>query len=280
MAGATPFFVDIDPVSYTLDPQRVEEAIGDFKANARIRALLPVHLLYGYPAAMGELMELAARHSLAVIEDCAQAHGATLQNRKVGTFGQMATFSFYPTKNLGALGDGGAIVTSDPLLAQQAASLREYGWRERYISHTPGVNSRLDELQAAILRIKLRALDAENQRRRRIAAIYDEGLSGLLLDLPQQHEAAAHVYHQYVIRCDRRDALREHLRAREIGTLIHYPVPVHLQPAYQSRYPVHRNRLPVTERIASEILSLPIHPFLSENQAARVCQEIRAWFHG
>ncbi len=277
MAGATPLFVDIDPASYTLDPNLLEESIRAWKGNGRIRAILPVHL-YGHPAAMEDLPAIARRHELVVIEDCAQAHGAMLHNRKAGTFGQMAGFSFYPTKNLGALGDGGAIVTADPALAQKAASLREYGWRERYISYDRGVNSRLDELQAAILRVKLRALDTENQRRRQIAALYDEGLAGLPLSLPRVREGVHHVYHQYVIRCEKRDALREHLRAREIGTLIHYPVPVHRQPAYRDRYPVHRNQLPVTDRMAAEILSLPMHPALTDEQAARVCGAIREWF--
>lgn len=277
MAGATPLFVDIDPASYTLDPNLLEESIRAWKGNGRIRAILPVHL-YGHPAAMEDLPAIARRHELVVIEDCAQAHGAMLHNRKAGTFGQMAGFSFYPTKNLGALGDGGAIVTADPALAQKAASLREYGWRERYISYDQGVNSRLDELQAAILRVKLRSLDTENQRRRQIAALYDEGLAGLSLSLPRVREGVHHVYHQYVIRCEKRDALREHLRAREIGTLIHYPVPVHRQPAYRDRYPVHRNQLPVTDRMAAEILSLPMHPALTDEQAARVCGAIREWF--
>lgn len=277
MAGAAPLFVDIDPATYTLDPHLVKDAIRDFSGKGRIRAIVPVHL-YGHPAAMADLTALGRAHHLAVIEDCAQAHGATLGNQKAGTFGQMGAFSFYPTKNLGALGDGGAIVTSDAALAQKAASLREYGWRERYVSHLPGVNSRLDELQAAILRVKLRGLDGENQRRRQIAAIYDEGLSGLPLVLPQPGEQVFHVYHQYVVRCGNRDGLREHLRAREIGTLIHYPVPVHRQPAYQKRYPVHRNQLPITDRIAPEILSLPMHPSLTDEQAGRVCHEIRTWF--
>lgn len=277
MAGATPLFVDIDPATCTLDPNLLEETIRTCKGNGRVRAILPVHL-YGHPAAMEELLSIAQRYELAVIEDCAQAHGAMLRNRKAGTFGQMAAFSFYPTKNLGALGDGGAIVTSDAALARKAASLREYGWRERYISSDQGVNSRLDELQAAILRVKLRALDQENQRRRQIAALYDEGLAGLPLGLPKLCEGVHHVYHQYVVRCENRDALREHLRVREIGTLIHYPVPVHQQPAYRNRYPVHRNQLPVTDRVAAEILSLPMHPALTDEQAARVCGAIRQWF--
>ncbi len=276
MAGAVPLFVDIDPVTCTLDPNLIEEALRVFSGRGRVRAMIPVHL-YGHPAAMEDLCGIAQRHELAVVEDCAQAHGARLRDRKVGTFGQMAAFSFYPTKNLGALGDGGAIVTSEAALAKRAASLREYGWRERYVSRDRGVNSRLDELQAAILRVKLRVLDRENARRREIAAIYDAGLAGLPLALPRVRDGVFHVYHQYVVRCADREGLREFLRAREIGTLVHYPVPVHRQPAYENRYPVHRDQLPVTDRAAAEVLSLPMHSALTDAQAERVCRAIRDW---
>lgn len=285
MAGAVPLFVDIDPKSYTLDPQLAEEAIRSYRGGregkshgkGRVRAILPVHL-YGHPAPVDALASLAQEYELALVEDCAQAHGAALHGRKLGTFGQMGAFSFYPTKNLGALGDGGAIVTNDPALAETAALVREYGWRQRYVSLFPGVNSRLDELQAAVLRVRLKALDRENQRRREIAAIYDEALADTPLVLPQRRAEATHAYHQYVVRCEDRDALRQRLQAMAIGTLIHYPVPIHRQPAYEGRHPVHRGQLPVTDRAAEQILSLPIHPHLTDDQAHRVCDQIRAWF--
>ncbi|MFN0085039.1 MAG: DegT/DnrJ/EryC1/StrS family aminotransferase [Blastocatellia bacterium] len=278
MAGAVPLFVDIDPESYTIDPRLIEEAITTWRGKGRIRAIVPVHL-YGHPAGIDALASLAREHEMALVEDCAQAHGATLHGRRVGTFGEMGAFSFYPTKNLGALGDGGAIVTSDPALAETAARVREYGWRDRYVSLFPGVNSRLDEIQAAVLRVRLRNLEQENHRRRQIAAIYDQELADTPLRLPQRRPDATHVYHQYVVRSDDRDALRQHLQSRAIGTLIHYPMPIHRQPAYLGRYPVHRTHLPVTDQTAAQILSLPIHPHLTDTQAARVCQEIRAFFH-
>lgn len=283
MAGAVPLFVDIEPESFTLDPQLVEEAIqshrGRREGQGRIRAILPVHL-YGHPAAIDAFAALAREHDLALVEDCAQAHGAQLHGRKVGSFGEMGAFSFYPTKNLGALGDGGAIVTNDATLAETAARIREYGWRERYVSLLHGVNSRLDELQAAVLRVRLRHLERENQRRREIAARYDQELAATPLGLPQRRPEVTHACHQYVVRCDDRDALRQHLQSQAIGTLIHYPMPVHRQPAYLNRYPVHRGQLPATDLAARQILSLPIHPHLTDDQISRVCEQIRAWFHG
>jgi dTDP-4-amino-4,6-dideoxygalactose transaminase len=193
---------------------------------------------------------------------------------KVGVFGDAAAFSFYPTKNLGALGDGGAVLTNDAELAERVGLLREYGWRERYVSDVAGFNSRLDELQAAILRVKLKYLDEENARRREIARIYDETLAQTSLRSPERPAGIECVYHQYVVRCDERDSLREHLRAQGVETLIHYPVPVHLQPAYRNRIAVHRGALPATEQAARQILSLPMHPQLSDEQVERVCEAI------
>jgi dTDP-4-amino-4,6-dideoxygalactose transaminase len=264
--GAQPLLVDIDPLTMTMDAEALEAAIGGCSAEGGCpRAVLPVHI-YGHPAAMSEIIDVARRHDLRVVEDCAQAHGATLGGRQVGTFGDAAAFSFYPTKNLGALGDGGAVVTTDTAIAQRVRSLREYGWRERYVSAEPGINSRLDEIQAAILRVKLRNLAADNEARRKVAAIYGELLTGNDLLLPEQALGARHVYHQYVVRSSRRDSLRAHLRDRGIATLVHYPVPVHLQPAYAGRVG-DPSGLVHTERIASEILSLPMFPELGEDRA-------------
>jgi dTDP-4-amino-4,6-dideoxygalactose transaminase len=225
---------------------------------------------------MVAIAEIARRYELWVIEDCAQSHGATIDGQKTGTFGDIAAFSFYPTKNLGALGDGGAVVTSDPALAEQARLLREYGWRERYVSAIPGLNSRLDELQAAILRAKLRYLDAENARRRGLASLYGEMLAAADVRLPSIRPNVTHVYHQYVVRSGRRDSLQAYLRTQGIGTLIHYPVPVHAQPAYAGRTRIGEG-LPHTEAAAREILSLPMFPELGDEQALQVVQAINAF---
>jgi dTDP-4-amino-4,6-dideoxygalactose transaminase len=285
MAGASPLLVDIDPATFTISPEAVEDAIKNNRDRphihqiGRIRAILPVHL-YGRPADMRAICDIARRYDLKVVEDCAQAHGATIHRiggYKVGVFGDAAAFSFYPTKNLGALGDGGAVVTNDAEVAERVALLREYGWRERYVSDQPGFNSRLDELQAAILRVKLKYLDEENARRREIARIYDDRLAPTSLRLPERPVGVESVYHQYVARCDERDGLREHLREQGVGTLIHYPVPVHLQPAYRNRVPVHRGALPATEQAARQVLSLPMHAQLSDAQVERVCEAINRW---
>ena len=225
---------------------------------------------------MDAILEIARRYDLAVVEDCAQSHGATLDGRATGTFGDIAAFSFYPTKNLAALGDGGLVATGDAELGSRVRLLREYGWRERYISAIPGLNSRLDELQAAILRVKLRYLDGENACRRALAAQYDRLLAGSGLTLPTARPGASHVYHQYVVRSRQRDALQAHLRAQGIGTLIHYPVPVHLQPAYAGRVGAGQG-LRETEAAANEVLSLPIYPELKSEDAARVAEAISAW---
>ncbi len=271
LAGAQPVLVEIDPVTFTLDPQHLEDAVKTLRrraGGAGRDAVLPVHL-YGHPANMPAILEIARRYELTVIEDCAQSHGATIAGRRTGALGAIAAFSFYPTKNLAALGDGGAVATDDPALAERVRLLREYGWRERYVSAISGLNSRLDALQAAILRVKLRYLDAENARRRELARLYSELLAGSSLRLPVERGEVRHVYHQYVVRSSRRAALQAHLAATGIGTLIHYPVPVHLQPAYAGRLPLPAP-LPHTEAVAREILSLPMFPELSEAQARQV----------
>jgi dTDP-4-amino-4,6-dideoxygalactose transaminase len=267
LAGAKPLLVDIDPATYTLDPAALSRAFA--APPGRIAAVVPVHL-YGQPSELAEILPLARRHGAAVVEDCAQCHGARSGERRAGSLGDIAAFSLYPTKNLGALGDGGVVVTGDAVLAERVKALREYGWRERYVSDMAGMNSRLDEVQAAILRVKLAALDADNARRRAIAAAYDEKLSGLGLGLPVRRGGASHVFHQYVVRSPRRDALRDALKRRGIGTNIHYPVPVHLQPAYVGRIAVGPGGLVESERAAREVLSLPIYAQFEDAAVARV----------
>ncbi len=271
LAGAKPLLVDIDPASFTISPQAIEDAMKTYRGSEKIKAIIAVHL-YGHPAEMKAITELARRFDLRVIEDCAQAHGAKIGDRRVGSIGDIAAFSFYPTKNLGALGDGGAVVTNGDTLAERLRLLREYGWRERYVSEIAGMNSRLDELQAALLRVKLNYLDAENERRRQVAQVYDETLTETALRLPKVYGDVHHVYHQYVVRSSERDALKARLRAKGIGILVHYPVPVHQQPAYCNRGIA--KTLPETERAASEVLSLPMFPQLRDEEVRQVCDAI------
>ncbi len=275
LAGASPLLVDVDDKTLTISPQHLQEALARHREK-RLRAIIPVHL-YGQPADLPAIMSLAAEHGLHVIEDCAQAHGAAIDGRKVGVFGDAAAFSFYPTKNLGALGDGGAIVCKDDKLAARLHSLRTYGWKERYISEEAGGNSRLDEIQAAVLRVKLRKLEMENARRIELAKHYHHSLGDLALRLPAVDPHAHHVYHQFVIRLPKRDQLREHLRAKGIETAVLYPMPIHEQPAYRGRISL-AAPLPVTERAARELLCLPVHPWLRDQEVAQVIAEIRQWF--
>jgi dTDP-4-amino-4,6-dideoxygalactose transaminase len=266
MTGAEAVLIDIDEDSMTLSVDALA------KAAAGAQAVIAVHL-YGHPCDMPAILEVARKHRLAVVEDCAQAHGATLDGRVAGSFGDIACFSFYPTKNLGALGDGGAIATNDSALAQNVRWLREYGWKERYISHLAGVNSRLDELQAALLRVKLRHLPDDNRRRRAVAAVYDQRLSGV--QVPRVRPGIEHCYHQYVIRSGERERLREQLSRQEIATAIHYPQPVHLQPAYRGRIQI-SGSLDVTERVCRQIVSLPMYAQLPLADVERVCAAIQS----
>jgi dTDP-4-amino-4,6-dideoxygalactose transaminase len=271
MCGATPVLVDIDADTYTMDPERLQAAV-----SARAKAVLPVHL-YGHPADMAPILAIARRHGLAVVEDCAQAHGATYGDKQVGSIGDISAFSFYPTKNLGAIGDGGLVATNDPGLAEKVKLLRQYGWQERYVSKVTGWNSRLDELQAAILRVKLRHLDEGNQQRRRLAELYNSGLRDLPVITPVNKPGNGHVYHQYVIRCQNRDGLQTFLATHNISTLVHYPVPVHLQPAYRGRLG-DLGSFPVSEQVAGEILSLPLYPELPKVQIETVVQSIAQYY--
>ena len=269
--GARPLFVEIDAATQVMSEQALADA---FNAGPdAIKAVVPVHL-YGYPANMPAIMELAARNGAIVVEDCAQAHGARIHGRKAGAWGTLAAFSFYPTKNLGALGDGGAVFTRDPALAERVRLLRQYGWRVRYVSDFPGQNSRLDEMQAAILRVKLRYLDIENARRRELATIYHQRLAGLPLLLPVVDAEVEPVHHQFAVRSPEREELRCELLRHGIAAAVLYPVPVHHQPAYKDR----SARLPETERACAEVLCLPCHPGLSDADVISVCDVIIRWF--
>ncbi len=267
LSGAIPVLVDIRLDSYTIDTDQLTKAI-----TKKTKAIIPVHL-YGLPADIEEIMSIANRFGLHVIEDCAQAHGAMYKDIRAGAWGHIGAFSFYPTKNLGAFGDGGAIVTNDEKMAQKCRSLREYGWHERYISSEKGWNTRLDELQAAILRVKLQSLDNGNNRRREIANKYNQNLRNTGTIIPTENQDKYHVYHQYVIRHTERDRLRRHLISKDIGTLIHYPVPIHMQPAYINKikcpFP-----LTVTEIVKNEILSLPMFPDLTFAQVDYIVSAI------
>jgi len=268
--GAVPVFADIDPVTRCIDPELIPQLV-----STRTKALLPVHA-YGQPAPMPRIMELAARHGLKVVEDCAQAHGAEIDGKKVGSFGNAAAFSFYPTKNLGAIGDGGAVATGDPELAADLRARREYGWKDRYISAFPGLNSRLDELQAAILRVKLPSLLRDNARRRDIAKRYDQALQGTAITAPAGVPGTLHAMHLYVLECANRDRLQEHLKARGVGSARHYPAPIHLQPAYLGRIRGGEN-LPVTEALYGRIVSLPMYPELEERAVEQVVRALSSY---
>lgn len=271
LAGLKPVLVDVHPATLTLDPARLRRAL-----SPRTAAIVPVHL-YGRPAELAPILAFARAHGLRVVEDCAQAHGAETGGRKVGCYGDLAAFSFYPTKNLAAIGDGGLVATGDAGLAERVRLLRQYGWKERYVSALAGLNSRLDELQAALLRVKLRYLDGENERRRALAARYDALLPAPRVRLPAPAAAGdRHVYHLYVIRTPRRDALQRFLSERGIGSAVHYPMPVHRQPAY-AHLGLGPGSLRHTEAAARLVLSLPLYPELPAEDVVAVAGAIREW---
>jgi len=267
MAGARPVFADVDPERLTLAPAAVSAAI-----TPRTAAILPVHL-YGQAADMPALSAIAERHDLAIIEDCCQAHLATCAGRPVGTFGAAAAFSFYPTKNLGAVGDGGAVVTGDVALADRLARLRNGGQADRYHHVEPGVNSRLDELQAAVLRERLPYLARWTEARRRLAGRYDDALDDSPVRMLRRFDDG-HVYHLLVVRSPHRDALQGHLKGRGIQTLIHYPIPLPRQPAFESVAP---GICPAADDACSNILSLPLHPALGDDEIAAVADAVRSF---
>jgi dTDP-4-amino-4,6-dideoxygalactose transaminase len=266
-AGARPVLVDVEPLSRTIDPARLEEASGP-----AARAIVAVHL-YGRCADIAPILEFARAHDLVVVEDAAQAHGAEYDGRRAGTLGDVAAFSFYPTKNLGAFGDAGAIVTDDADVAERARELRVYGEQDRYLSVVRGVNSRLDELQAAVLLAKLPRLEESNERRRALAARYDEALEGLALELPARPADGLHVFHLYVVRASERDRVRAELARAGIATAVHYPRAVHEHPGYAD-LGIGRP-LGQSEALAREVLSLPLYPALTESEVDAVAAALR-----
>jgi len=268
--GATVVPVEPDPRTYNIDPERVEQAI-----TPRTRVLLPVHL-YGQAADMPSLLEIAQRRGLRVLEDAAQAHGARYRGARVGALGDLAAWSFYPGKNLGAFGDGGAVTTNDDSLADAVRVLRNYGSRVKYVNEREGFNSRLDDLQAAVLRVKLRHLDEWNARRKRAAAVYERELADSDLRLPAVDPSADPVWHLYVVEANRRDALQRALSDAGVQTLIHYPIPPHRQEAYQ-RLKFMPNAFPIAQEMAQSVLSLPIGPHLDPEQQQRVIDAVSAY---
>ena len=265
--GALPVFVDIDPDTYTIDPLLLENVI-----NVKTKAIIPVHL-YGHPANLESILTIAHRHGISVLEDCAQAHGAEYKGRKVGSWGDVAAFSFYPTKNLGAIGDGGLIATDNEDMYKRIRMFREYGWSKRYISESVGFNSRLDEIQASILRVKLKYLDINNEKRRALANLYTTLITTKEVVKPIEMQNVRHVFHLYVIRHPQREKLKNYLAEHGIGTNIHYPLPVHLQPAYLNRLAGSQNLL-ITENLAKEVLSLPLFPQLESKEIYYIAEVI------
>jgi len=287
LAGAHPVMVDIDEATFNISPRKVREFVetacrldGDYpvdrKSGKKIKAIIPVHI-FGLPAAMDELMAIAEKYHLLVLEDCAQAHGAEYKGRKVGSIGDCAAFSFYFSKNLSALGEAGIILSRHPGYIEAIQKLRVHGQTDRYSHSLIGYNARMDELQAVVLRLKLKKLDEWNRRRKRAARMYDERLADLPLLLPARPDGMESVYHLYVIRTPERDRLIEYLKQRRIGVGIHYPLPCHLQPAL-SFLGVHAGSLPVTERMAKEVLTLPMHPHLTDEDIGYVTESIRSFF--
>jgi len=266
--GARAVFADLDPLTLNCSPRAVGAAITE-----RTKALLPVHL-YGHPADLDPLSELAAAHKIPLIEDACQAHGALYKGRQVGALSGIGALSFYPTKNLGAFGDGGAVLTGDARQAERLKQLRNGGQVDRYSHELPGMNSRLDEIQAAILRVKLQHLDSWNERRRVLAAIYSEKLSSSGLVLPKEEPYARAVYHLFVVRHPRRDLLAARLKEQGVGTLVHYPIPLHLQPVFAS-WGGRRGDFPIAEEAASQVLSLPLYPEMTDDQAQSVAAIVR-----
>ncbi len=271
LCGAIPVLVDVDPKSYCLNPEMLQTVL-----SGKTKAILPVHL-YGHAADMPSIMTFAKEHGLFVIEDCAQAHGTSINGQTVGTFGDVACFSFYPTKNLGAIGDGGAVLTNQSALAEKLRLLRQYGWRERYVSEMQGLNTRMDEMQAAILNIKLPYLSGDNIRRGKIADFYNRHLHEAGFILPTEAENVTHTWHLYVIQTDNREDLFAYLRQNGIGYGVHYPQAVHQQGAYRNRLKG-ANNLPVTEALVSRILSLPMYPQLPLEDVSKVCEKLLLWY--
>jgi len=275
MAGAVPLLIDVDPRTFCIDPAELIEVIRNPPAGLPpIRAVIPVHI-YGHACDMDAILPECRARGILVIEDVAQAHGARIGGRMLGTIGDAAAFSLYPTKNLGALGDAGVTATADEALATRMAAIRQYGWHRRYVSDEVGVNTRLDEMQAAILRVRLPLLDAGNARRRAIAAAYDAALADGPFEAPYRAPGVEHVFHQYVLRVPGREAVMERLRVQGVMTAVHYPVPVHEQGAYAGRVATGPSGCRETSRAAGEVMSLPVFPEMTEAQLAKVCAALR-----
>ena len=270
-AGYKPVFADIDPITRCICPESLRSRISD-----KTRAIIPVHI-FGQPCDMMEIMKIADEKNLFVLEDCAQAHAAEIHGKKVGVFGDLATFSCYPTKNLGALGDGGVILSKTGHYAEELKRLRQYGWNNQRESITPGFNSRLDEIQAAILRVKLKHLAKDNEKRRRIADQYDQSLRDLPLTLPHRSDAEKHAMHLYVIECEDRNELMNHLRKKGIGASLHYPLPVHRHKAYEGRVRG-KDELSKTNAFYKKHMTLPMFPELNNEAINRITSSLQDWF--
>lgn len=273
MQGVTPVFCDIETETYNMDPASLDDALSKHEG---IALSIPVHL-YGHAARMDEILEVCSRHRVKVLEDACQAHGALYKGKKVGSMGHAATFSFYPTKNLGGYGDGGIVVTDSGEAYERAVKLRNYGQEGKHVHVIDGFNTRLDEIQAAILSYKLKALDAWNDKRRTLADLYNKGLADTPVMTPREAPWAHHVYHLYVIRSEKRDDLMQYLKGQGVTTLIHYPTPIHLQKVY-AHLGYGKGSFPKAEKAASEILSLPMYPSLTEDEVAYVCDTIKAFY--
>ncbi len=267
MVGASPVYVDVESDYYTIDPSKLSAA-----CTSKTKAIIAVHI-YGQSAAMDEVMDISRQYNLRVIEDCAQAAGASYRGNKLGTIGDFGCFSFFPTKNLSAIGDGGAVICSDKKFANKLLRLRQYGWDENRVSQEPGINSRLDELQAAVLRVKLRYLDADNAKRQSQADVYNKELMGLPIKLPARRIEASHVHHLYVVQTEKREALIKYLYDYGITPGIHYKIPVHKMQAFKSNI-----SLSVTEMLSSTVLSLPIYPGLDSDIQKRVTDVLGKYF--
>ena len=268
--GAVPVFADIDPVTRCLDPSCIDDLVSD-----KSRAIVPVHI-YGQPAPMEEIHAIARQHDLKIVEDCAQAHGAEINGIKVGNFGDAAAFSFYPTKNLGAMGDGGAVVTNTAEIAWSVKALREYGWEKRYVSSFPGMNSRLDELQAAVLAAKLPYLARDTAKRRGVAGRYRKSINNRHLTPPPEVKGTLHAMHLFVMESKNRESFRKFLKDAGIGTAVHYPEPIHKQPAYAGRIRG-CDHLTCTEKLYNGIVSLPMYPELNDQQVDKICTTLKKW---
>jgi len=269
--GATPVYVDIDDATFNLDPKLAEKAI-----TPRTKAIMPVHL-YGHPADLEPLLAIGRKHNLPLVEDAAQAHGATYKGKVVGTFGAVSGFSFYPGKNLGAYGEGGALVTNNAAYAARARALREHGSTQRYYHDEVGFNYRMEGIQGAVLGVKLKHLDTWTRERRRVAHRYNELLAGTPLQLPKEASYAESAWHLYVVRHPQRDELKKHLEANQVGCALHYPLPLHLQKCY-AHLGYKEGNFPISEKAARECLSLPIYPELTEAQIQRVVEMVKGFF--